>query len=130
MDVFCKAMHTETNEFLNMIRTEAGLVYALTDDELDDPTFKLPRLVKSYDENDKKTVKGRYRHFKGNNYELLDECMGGEGNKFIFYKALYERDIKFFVRPYDMFFSKVDKEKYPDVKQEWRFEKIDDLSIK
>jgi hypothetical protein len=28
------------------------------------------------------------------------------------------------VRPYDMFISKVDKEKYPDVKQEYRFEEI------
>ena len=29
------------------------------------------------------------------------------------------------VRPLDMFISKVDSEKYPDVKQEFRFKRID-----
>ena len=40
------------------------------------------------------------------------------------YEALYD-DHKIWVRPYDMFVSKVDKEKYPDVLQEYRFELID-----
>ncbi|NFQ51285.1 DUF1653 domain-containing protein, partial [Clostridium botulinum] len=31
---------------------------------------------------------------------------------------------KTFIRPYDMFMSKVDKEKYPDIKQKYRFEYI------
>ena len=43
--------------------------------------------------------------------------------KLVIYIALYD-DFKIYTRPYDMFMSKVDKEKYPDVKQEYRFEEI------
>ena len=43
--------------------------------------------------------------------------------KLVVYEALYG-DHKIWVRDYDMFLSKVDKEKYPDVKQEYRFEEI------
>lgn len=49
--------------------------------------------------------------------------------KLVIYQALYSdpaKNIHFdvFARPYDMFVSKVDKEKYPDIQQEYRFETI------
>ena len=43
--------------------------------------------------------------------------------KLVIYEALYG-DHKIWVRPYDMFVSKIDKEKYPDINQEYRFELI------
>jgi len=40
--------------------------------------------------------------------------------KYVVYRALYG-DQKLFIRPYDMFIEKVDKEKYPNCNQEYRF---------
>ena len=42
--------------------------------------------------------------------------------KMVVYRALYGGG-ELFVRPAEMFFSRVDHEKYPSVKQKYRFEK-------
>ncbi len=63
-----------------------------------------------------------YKHFKGDYYLTLDIVTHSEtGEQLVLYRALYG-DNKLYVRPIDMFTSKVDKEKYPNVKQEYRFE--------
>ena len=43
-----------------------------------------------------------------------------EESKVVVYENVDTKEV--WVRPYDMFNSKVDKEKYPSVKQEYRFE--------
>ena len=63
-----------------------------------------------------------YRHFKGNVYKVLfigndSEKTDENGNpvKVVIYKS--NHDGKIWVRPYDNFISKVDKEKYPNINQ-------------
>lgn len=63
-------------------------------------------------------------------YKYLGEARYSEdkSQKFVMYMALYddpENDIKLFdcfVRPFDMFYSEVDKVKYPNASQKYRFE--------
>ena len=63
-----------------------------------------------------------YKHFKGDLYLVEDIAIHSETDeKYVVYRALYE-DTKLYIRPYDMFISEVDHEKYPDVEQEHRFE--------
>ena len=67
-------------------------------------------------------IHGVYKHFKGDLVIVEDIATHSETEeKYVIYRHL-SGDGSLWIRPYDMFLSKVDREKYPNVKQEYRFE--------
>lgn len=71
----------------------------------------------------------KYLHFKKKAYQIIGVARHSETNeKMVVYQALYG-DFGVYVRPYDMFISEVDHEKYPQVKQKYRFAYLEDGKI-
>ncbi len=72
--------------------------------------------------NRKIVLHGVYKHFKGDLYIVEDLAFDSETEeKMVVYRSLYGENL-LWVRPLKMFLSEVDHEKYPEVKQKYRFE--------
>ncbi len=65
-----------------------------------------------------------YRHFKGMKVRILALAKDSETLEEMIVYSHVGCDDEVWVRSKEMFLSKVDHEKYPDVKQDYRFELI------
>ncbi len=71
-----------------------------------------------------------YRHFSGNYYRVI--CIAndsttkidGENRQIVVYEAL-DNTHKVWTRPLNLFIEKVDKQKFPDAMQEYKFELVE-----
>ena len=66
-----------------------------------------------------------YKHFKGMIIEIIAV---GKNTETLEEMVVYNHDGEIWIRPLEMFMSKVDKEKYPEVTQEYRFEIIETIN--
>ena len=73
-----------------------------------------------------------YRHFKGSRALVITTAKHSEtGEDLVVYACIDNKGKTnhtdgIYARPLEMFLSEVDHEKYPDVKQKYRFEEITD----
>lgn len=70
-----------------------------------------------------------YRHFKGNIYQIRCLAKHSEtGEMMVVYQAMYDT-FQIYVRTLAMFMEEVDFEKYPDARQQYRFELLQDSEL-
>lgn len=71
-------------------------------------------------------VGGKYRHFKNKYYRVLCIALHSETlEELVVYQAQYGTG-GIYARPVGMFLEKVDRDKYPDADQDYRFELIEE----
>ena len=88
MKMICKARHSENELFYCVVDDEEMVKYALLDEEFEDENIKLPRVLGDIVKDEEEQVIGKYKHFKGNEYEVQGIVFDLNGDKYIFYKAL------------------------------------------
>lgn len=68
----------------------------------------------------------QYHHFKGKDYQVITlATKEDDGQQLVIYQQLYD-DHKIWARSLDSFLGKVDRVKYPDAVQKYRFVRIGD----
>ena len=123
-----------TNEELNILQDD---ILTLIEDEEDNNLSRDENYIKELKALYKKLTRRPipepneiYRHFKGNYYKIIAVGHHSEtGEQMVVY---YDTSKKVSspsnpcIRPLEMFMSGVDREKYPDVKQKYRFERVEE----
>lgn len=95
--------------------------------ELYDAYFNAPEAPEVPDTPRELLIGHVYRHFKGGLYRVEDVAKHSETlEEYVVYRKLYD-DHSLWVRPKEMFLSPVDREKYPDAMQEFRFEPVEEI---
>lgn len=76
-------------------------------------------------------IKGIYKHFKGDYYLVEDIAKSSDDGitPFVVYRKLYG-DGSLYIRELKDFLEEVNKEKYPDVKDKYKFELIEVESVR
>lgn len=123
--IVCEAEHTENGKkYTVYMALYHPYKFFISSDSIDKVDLDDINIGK-YDPEDRRfKAFDVVRHFKGNYYMVI--CDGidiSTGEHVVVYAQLYE-PYKIWVRPAEMFYSKVDKNKYPDVEQEYRFERV------
>ena len=72
----------------------------------------------------KVVINGIYSHFKGGKYKVITTAQHTETGEMLVIYISMGIGGNIYARPIDVFLSEVDHEKYPDVKQKYRFEYI------
>lgn len=92
--------------------------------------LKMTEIKTDKDQKPKRILQigGLYEHFKGGIYQVFDEAKHSEtGETLVIYTS--QKDGHICARPKDMFLSEVDRNKYPDATQKYRFEYIENQGI-
>lgn len=115
-EILVKLLNKNRNDVLNLLKSvpicsnvENLVIMPKGDDEDEFRPYPKPEQV--------------YRHFKGNMYQVLFMARNAENEDYmVVYKSLVNGAN--YVRSAENFMSKVDKDKYPEIDQYYRFERV------
>lgn len=87
--------------------------------ELNNRKFKVGDVVRHFKAENNESPESTDYHYLIESFPRHTET----GELFVSYRQLYG-NMDVYIRPAEMFFSEVDREKYPNVKQKYRLEKV------
>ena len=91
-----------------------------------DERMKVQEHVKAIKED---MIGYKYRHFKGGLYIVTNIAIHSESAEpMVIYRSAFDETLVW-CRPLSMFLSEVDHDKYPDVKQKMRFERLEKVDV-